>query len=297
MIWKLRSRRTSDTIAMDSPPVYTLVRHRFRGDVLLCSAVVRGLALRHPTPPQIYIRTEYPECFAGNPYVTQAGPGVCGPREATVCNADLVLYEKMPGWHLIDSFAASAGFARGTCPRTTEMFLHTNDYIWADRFLLPPRYVVMSPGPGAWEGRNWKADRWETLIKHVREHIPVVLVGHGPQYKLEADLNLHNRTTRFGQLGAIIERATAFVGIDSFPCHVAGAIKTPRVVLFGVTSAANILCDAPNTIAIESAFDHPLTGMRHKVASMNRIDLGIPPNNPMDTISVKQVLSAVLSLI
>ena len=92
--------------------------------------------------------------------------------------------------------------------------------------------------------------------------------------------------------------ARLFIGIDSFPAHVAGAMRVSRVVLFGITSPGSILCDAPNTLAITSDLAHPFTGIRHRIkGGMGTIDLGRPAKNPMSTISVEQVTSAVSQLL
>lgn len=281
-----------------TPTSIVVVRHRMRGDVLLCSAVIRGLNIRYPDVP-IFVRTEYPECFQGNPRVQAAGMTTCGPREAKIMNADAVFFEKMPGWHLIDGFAGPCGFERGTCPKTTEMFVDHESLMWAAKMTakLPKDYVIMSPGPGAWEGRNWPESYWYELCRQVMEVQPVVLVGVDKRYRLPSTLDLRQQTRNFMQLAALVERAKVFVGIDSFPCHVAGAVKTPRVVLFGVTQPDLILCDAPNTISVCSHPGHPFTGARHKVASMTKINLGHPPNNPMDTIPVEAALAAVFKLL
>jgi ADP-heptose:LPS heptosyltransferase len=83
-----------------------------------------------------------------------------------------------------------------------------------------------------------------------------------------------------------------FIGIDSFPIHVAGAMKTPRIGLFGVTTSKYILCDSPDTVVVSSDPAHQFTGYRHKVNSMNQIVLKRPNDNPMHTISPEKVWSA-----
>jgi len=292
---------------MSHPNSYVLVRHLMRGDVLLCSAVVRALNLKYPDA-EIFFRTRFPEIFLNNPRVKRASPGEIGygcPPE-TVINLDLVQYEKTPDRHLIDGFAKSAGFAPGTCPHTIEIYPAEVDHHWV-REQIPPhlsrKYVVVAPGPGLWPGRAWAEARWRDLIEWLvlEALLPVVVVGayepgSPPPYKLTGVLDLRNRTN-FLQLAAVISAARLFVGIDSFPSHVAGAVFTPRVVLFGVTSPELILCDAPDTVAIKSDPNHPFTGIRHRLNSMNQIDLGNPPRNPMDTISVASVQQAVKGLL
>ena len=295
---------------MAHPNSFVLVRHLMRGDVLLCSAVVRALNLKHPEA-EIFFRTRFPEVFRNNPRVKRTSPGEIGyggPPE-TVINLDLVRYDKTPDRHLIDGFAQCAGFPDGTCPHTLEIYPGESDHRWA-REQIPPaqagKYVVVAPGPGLWLGRAWPESRWRDLIEWLvlEAFLPVVVVGaHEPgcpaPYNLPTltgVIDLRNKTN-FLQLAAIISGARLFIGIDSFPTHVAGAVGTPRVTLFGVTSPELILCDAPNTIAVKSDPSHPFTGIRHRLMSMNQIDLGNPPRNPMDTISVESVRQAISGLL
>lgn len=41
--------------------------------------------------------------------------------------------------------------------------------------------------------------------------------------------------TRFPELGALIDHAVLFIGVDSAPGHIAAAVKTPVISLFGAT--------------------------------------------------------------
>lgn len=280
-----------------------LVRHRMRGDVLLNSAVIRGLKLEDPER-RIYVRTLFPEIFERNPRVMRAGPGECGVPNSTILNMDQVHYEKMQGWHLIDAFAHQAGFARGTCPHTLEFFIRSQDDEWVRKAIpeeIRKRFLVVAPGPGLWEGRNWPEAKWRTLIQYYMQYIPVVVVGslqenNGPcSYDLPSSLDLRGKTGTFSQLAAVTFAAKAWVGIDSFPCHVAGAMKTPRCVLFGLTSPECILCDSPSTISVTSAPDHPFTGKRHKVDSFYQIN--VTGHNPMETIIVGDVITALDTLL
>lgn len=283
------------------PPVIDilLVRREMRGDVLLCSAIARALKLMNPNH-RIYFQTKFPEVFDNNPRIDKADTEFKNVAFKKKYNLDLVMYEKMPGWHLIDGFAQGAGFNRGGCPRTIEMFPREDQIIQMGS--VTERlgdYVVAAPGPGLWEGRNWPEAYWIELINRLlASGKKVVLVGVGKQYsRLPYTMDLRDLTPNFGLLSAVVKNAKAFVGIDSFPCHVAGAVKTPRVVMFGVTSPECILCDSPNTIAISSDPKHKLTGIRHTVNTMMHVNIKTPADNPMVTVPVDRVYESVMSLL
>ena len=279
--------------------------------MLLCTAIVRELKKRRPQD-KIYFSTDYPEIFKNNPNVVSAGPLEHGhpAHYVNVKNLDFIRYESMQGYHLIDSFASGVNFRRYECPRITELFPSQEDRDWAAKQLPidchKNGFVVIAPGPGLWEGRNWEPEKWNDLVNWIQHEygLPVVVVGviEGKTRHLSLPIavrhDFRGRTCTFMHLAALIGAAKLFIGIDSFPCHVAGAMRVPRVVLFGITSPECILCDAPNTIAIKSDAAHPFTGIRHRIkGGMATIDLGWPPRNPMSTISVEEVGVAVSQLL
>ncbi|MHB0875455.1 MAG: glycosyltransferase family 9 protein [Anaerolineae bacterium] len=116
----------------------------------------------------------------------------------------------------------------------------------AQALLAPvgPRFAVVHPGSGAYsQARRWPAERFaavaDTLID--RFGLPVVLVG-GQDDGVESlrsvmrgpALDLSGRTD-LKTLAAVLRRATLFVGNDSGVMHVATAVGTPLVAIFGPT--------------------------------------------------------------
>ncbi|EKD49665.1 MAG: hypothetical protein ACD_63C00076G0003 [uncultured bacterium] len=104
------------------------------------------------------------------------------------------------------------------------------------------QYVVMHAFAG-WRPKEWPKDRFAKLADYIREKydLRTVLVGT----EEEADgileiqdlaksvpLNVAGQTT-VKETAAIIEGAKFFVGNDSGPMHIASAVQTPTVALFG----------------------------------------------------------------
>jgi len=202
----------------------------------------------------------------------------------------------MPGTNLIDAFAQAAGLAKGEYDKRLDMYPRSHDAYFADRTVKTNKSIVVAPGPGLWPGRNWEQARWNKVCKTLLARgWEVIIVGTGREYPLPSTTDLRCKTSMH-QAAAVIRRASAFVGIDSFPAHIAGAMGTSRVVLFGITLARHILCDSPGTIAVESDPFHPFSGARHCHERISSVMLGNPPDNPMNTISVDCVLSAIESL-
>jgi heptosyltransferase-1 len=108
------------------------------------------------------------------------------------------------------------------------------------------RYVVLSPG-GGWRAKCWPADRFGALCQHIRNSLDLrCVVNYGPgeddlaaavrAASGNADPLLYN--AELGPLMAVLRSATCIVGGDTGPLHLAIALATPAVALFGPTDPA-----------------------------------------------------------
>ena len=100
----------------------------------------------------------------------------------------------------------------------------------------------------SWETKNWYYEGYLDLIRQVLSgyNLNIVLVGDQTQQGLSAKLikkinspdllDLVGKTT-LPELIALLKTAAAGVGPDSGPGHLAAAVHTPFVTLFGPTSA------------------------------------------------------------
>lgn len=116
--------------------------------------------------------------------------------------------------------------------------------------LQPGGFVVLHPGAG-WGFKCWTPEGYARVIDFLEneKHLPVVLTGSPAP--LEQDLvaailekcratpvNLVGKLT-LKELGALIHQARFFFGVDSAPMHLAAAVGTPAVVLFGPSGVFN----------------------------------------------------------
>ena len=103
---------------------------------------------------------------------------------------------------------------------------------------------VLALSPGAnWPFRRWRPERFGELAALAREHLGLasVVLGSSDDAGLAeavvasssgAAVSLAGRTSPRG-LAAVLEEARAFVGSDSGPMHIAAAVGTPVIGLFG----------------------------------------------------------------
>jgi heptosyltransferase-1 len=147
------------------------------------------------------------------------------------------------------------------------------------------RYIVLSPG-GGWRSKCWPSDRYGAVCVQIWESLAIrCVVNYGPG---EQDLPSEVRTSSgaasaplgyngtLGQLMALLRNAACVVGGDTGPLHLAAALGTPVVALFGPTDPArngpyrvthasgdaagdDIVLRAPNIITTHSREDltHP----------------------------------------
>lgn len=98
--------------------------------------------------------------------------------------------------------------------------------------------------PGArWWFKQWPAERCAALADRIQaeDGLPVIFLGGIQEQEFLATVQAHMRTPFRGGVGglellemaAVLRRARVFVGNDNGPMHIAAALGTPVVALFG----------------------------------------------------------------
>jgi ADP-heptose:LPS heptosyltransferase len=130
---------------------------------------------------------------------------------------------------------------------------------------LPHPYVVMVMG-SSWPSKDWCAAGYRHLLAHVLDDmgIGVALVGDGSQARLAREVSagfttdrlvdLTGRTT-LTALTALLGQAAAALGPDSGPGHLAAAVHTPYVTLFGPTPPSRVVPYGCEDLAVQAAVD------------------------------------------
>lgn len=113
---------------------------------------------------------------------------------------------------------------------------------------LPERYVVLAPGAG-YQEKLWLQSRWaETACFVIRElNFPVVFTGSAAERTMIKSIVDNMRETAIdltGQLsirqaGVLVKKAQFVVSVDTAAMHIASAVRTPVVALFGPTNPAH----------------------------------------------------------
>ena len=114
--------------------------------------------------------------------------------------------------------------------------------------LVPQPYVHMHPA-SRWKFKCWPVEKNAELVDRLATHgLPVVLTGAPEAAELEMvqaiaekaaakTINLAGQLS-IKELGALAARAELFIGVDSMPMHLAAAMGTRSVALFGPSGEA-----------------------------------------------------------
>lgn len=105
-------------------------------------------------------------------------------------------------------------------------------------------YVVIQP-TSRWFFKCWREENMSQIVNELSQRGKHVILTSGPDAKerkmidaILADCPAANVTSLAGkitlrQLAALIDHAQLFIGVDSVPMHMAAALKTPLIALFG----------------------------------------------------------------
>lgn len=200
-----------------------LIRRRAaHGDVLLASAIAPALKKKYPQAKIVFC-TDCPEVLQDNPWIDKIVEQYSERWFQLYCDLDMV-YEYRPDVGILQSFAESVGVDVKDC----DLFLKT------EPIDLPDNYVVIHAGKTLWAGRNWSTLKFDQISSRLRSKgYKVVCVGTWSDHKTSVcDIDLRDKTS-IPQLATAIMNAKLFVGIDSFPMHVAQVFEVPGVCFFG----------------------------------------------------------------
>ena len=152
-------------------------------------------------------------------------------------------------------------------------------------------------GSGRWVTKRWDLDRWAKLCDALAERNAQVVVVGGPEERPLGEalerLTRHPLLLLAGQtslmeLACVLKRCDAFLGHDSSSLHVAAAVGTPTVALFGPTDPRRHLPSSfAGTVIQKDVFCSPCYSARCRTithACMRRIE-------------VEEVLTAALALL
>lgn len=198
------------------------------GDVLVASYVLPAIKKQFPDA-KLYFFTDRScaKVLKDNPYIEQVftEEDDCDQTQYQLTYHLDYAYEMRPHMNMLSAYVQEAGVKM----EDVGIFLAEEPMNG-----LPEKYVVFHAGKTDWVGRNWYVDGFNWIASQLMEKgYKIVSVGGTKGDGLIAgSLDLREQTNIY-QLANVIKNAKLFVGIDSFPMHVAQAMNTPGVCFFG----------------------------------------------------------------
>ena len=171
-----------------------------------------------------------------------------------------------------------------------ELFITEAEAAAADEILHDVKgpYAIINPG-GNKKRKRWPVERYAQIADHVAsDHglIPVLTGAPGEKDILEAVMsraspqtplvNLAGRSLDLGNLKAIVQRAALMITNDTGPRHIAAALGTPLITLFGPTDHrwTTINCSKERIILAEPFLpQHKIADQQPKACRIDRISV------------------------
>ncbi|MEX2215790.1 MAG: glycosyltransferase family 9 protein [Phycisphaeraceae bacterium] len=141
---------------------------------------------------------------------------------------------------------------------------------------LSAGFAMISPGAGK-APKLWSSARFAAVAKHLGEKhaLPTLVVWAGDKEEawakeIEAGSGGHAKAappTSLRELAELARRAKLFIAGDTGPMHIAAALGTPCVALFGVIPASRNGPYGPQHIVIQKALQRGLSVQRHHASN------------------------------
>jgi hypothetical protein len=239
--------------ALKLPAALRLVRERGRpaavvyfggapGDDLLLTPVLR--ALHEDGRGPLWVMSNHAGLFAGNPHVAGVLPfddglaralSVLGVRRMRLRYHDYLPAEDRsvaPNEHIVRLLARRAGIHR-EIDVAPQVFL-TADEIAAGR--IAPRQVAIHTTSRASGmpilNKEWYPERFQQVVNMFGGELTFVQLGLAADPPLAGVVDLRGKTD-LREAGAILANSLAFVGLVGFLMHLARAVGTPSVIVYG----------------------------------------------------------------
>jgi len=168
---------------------------------------------------------------------------------------------------------------------------HRPDRLAAEEMIrqagLEEGFAIINPG-AAWPSKLWPTDRYAAVARHLggNHRLPSLVVWAGGEEHAMAEQIAAGSAgyarlappTSLTELAALARRARLFIGSDTGPLHLAAAVGTPCVGLYGPWPASRHAPYGPKHVALQRMFFEGSTRARRNA-----------PPEFMEAISVELV--------
>ena len=207
------------------------VQHSSAGDILMTTRCLKPIKEKHPGKKLVYMtQKKYQDIIEGNPNVDE----IIDWDEDKIREYAIVYNphgEKIlpGGWNNGDVKLADM-YPYFCKVKPDEFFIQEKQ---PDTAILPEKYIVVHTTGGQAEYRTYQ--HMDIALRGL--DLPIVQIGGASDYVChKATFDFRGKLT-FQETAWVMKRAAAAICVDSFPMHLAAALGTPVIGLFGPAPA------------------------------------------------------------
>lgn len=237
------------------------------GDVILTTPIVAAIKKSNPLSP-IFVETNYPELFEGNPDVEMAGRKLDVPSNALVVDLNMA-YENKPMKHILEAYEEATWEVLpglGKVGWTPKLYPSKADHEWAKGIIGDSKAALICADHSDWKGKEWGQPKFIEISERLQKAgFKVFLIGnriHPIVLGWTAVKILTGQTTLL-QLAALCKVSQLMITGDSAPLHIAQAMGCPVAGVYGATLPELIFTQgSKHSAAINRSI--LCTGARHR---------------------------------
>ena len=216
---KIQSKNDTDIL---------FTQHSSAGDILMTTQVFKGLKEKHPDMRLVYMTQKiYMDILVGNPYVDEIiewdASAIENYEVVYSPHKDRILHG---GWNNLDVTLYSL-YPYFCGVEADKMFIEQKK----PKIDLPDEYIVVHTTGGQPYYRTYNL--MHMAINNIE--LPVIQIGGSADSLCSGAID--HRGLSFRENAWVMGHAKAAIVVDSFPSHLAGAVGTPAVVLYGPAPA------------------------------------------------------------
>jgi ADP-heptose:LPS heptosyltransferase/2-polyprenyl-3-methyl-5-hydroxy-6-metoxy-1,4-benzoquinol methylase len=224
------------------------------GDQICLTAVVSKYRKLHPDN-NISVHVEYPEIYINNPNVDS----IIWNKKVSYAKFDEVYRIKLPillsqrRMTLQDASAEQIGITLSKNEKIPQIYLSPIERIvWENRFKRPKGFVVGFSPYTRWPSKEWPISRWREVIEWIEDNYKVTILYLGNSARPYPWIgNNLGGLTDIRELALALEQCDLLLSVDNGTTHMAAAVGTPTIALFGPVMAESLMV-APFIFPIQS---------------------------------------------
>lgn len=202
-------------------------RSRALGDNLLLSCLAREIK-RHDPSRYVIVETCWPELFDQNPNVD----AVSTTRVSLWPVRGRYLIQPDTRAHIIDQLMRRLPFPVSAWDRQVDLY-YREDPVDATRLGLPASYLIVNPAGKQTHAANRKEWGWQNFcdLRHRFAGAPFVQIGDAGTPLLPDTIDRRGRPIL--ESAHLVRHAEAGIFLEGGMMHVANAVRTPSVIIYG----------------------------------------------------------------